>query len=208
MSNIVIFGGSFDPIHNGHISIVKQIYSVLEDISHCYLIPSGEHPENKKFFFSAEERVLMIKACFDLLTHEERLMWDIQKVQEPLPLCEILDIELVSSEISYTINTIEYVKSINPKDRIHLLIGGDQAMKFSSWFQAEKISKLVTLWVYPRKDTILDSQFQWNILESELQDISSTYIRESILKKDSLQQEKIPYILQKLIPKILLARYS
>ncbi|MGL4676679.1 MAG: nicotinate (nicotinamide) nucleotide adenylyltransferase [Brevinema sp.] len=193
--NIVIFGGSFDPIHQGHITLIKTMLEQVPLIHRFYIIPTGNHPESKSHLFSNQERLLMLKACFGLLDKEE---------QDPLlkpefthPSLIVSDIELLNKEKSYTIDTLKKLKKIHPNDDFHFLLGADQAENFPQWKDYDQIMDMVHLWVFSRDSAIPDPRYIWNFLKSEEIFISSSMIRESLLKKDwSLLQQYIPQVVR------------
>ncbi len=196
--NIVVFGGSFDPIHKGHITLVKQMFNNITDIEQLYIIPTGDHPESKKHLFSDQERLFMLKSCFGLLKDGDfnnfpQLSKEQQFIPEfTHPNIIISDLEINKNNKSYTIDTINHIKNIHPQVNIHLLVGSDQASNFSQWHQVQDLIQMVTLWTYPRKGFKLDPNYQWNIINFEEQNISSSMIREMLYKNDSLNHEFIP----------------
>ena len=193
--NIIVFGGSFDPIHKGHITLIKQMFKNLGDIEKFYIIPTGDHPESKKYLFSDQERLFMIKSCFGLLTDEDfnnfpQLSKEQQFIPEfTHPNIIVSDLEINENKKSYTIDTIHHIKKIHPQANIHLLVGSDQASSFSQWLRVQELTQMLTLWTYPRKGFELDPNYQWNIINFEEQNISSSMIRELLHKNDSLDQE-------------------
>ena len=204
--NIIVFGGSFDPIHKGHITLVKQMFNNLNNIEKFYIIPTGDHPESKSYLFSDQERLFMLKSCFGLLREEDfenfpQLSKEQQFISEfNHPSIIVSDLEINKNKKSYTIDTIHHIKKIHPHANIHLLVGSDQASGFSQWLQVQELVKMVTLWTYPRKGFELDSNYQWNIINFEEQNISSSVIRELLHNKDSLDHDFIPDSIRVLAP--------
>lgn len=196
--NIIVFGGSFDPIHKGHITLIKQMFNNLSDIEKLYIIPTGDHPTSKKYLFSDQERLFMLKSCFGLLTDEDFNNFpQLSKEQQFIPEFThsniiISDLEINTNKKSYTIDTINHIKKIHPQTNIHLLVGSDQASSFSKWYKVQDLVQTLTLWTYPRKGFELDSNYQWNIINFEEQNISSSNIREMLHNNDSLDHEFIP----------------
>ncbi len=191
--NIVIFGGSFDPIHCGHIAIIQEMLKQI-NVDRFFLIPAGDHPESKSYLFSNEQRLTMIKESlleFNL-SNVEISEWEIYPCQ---------------SKKSYTIDTLKHFSQLYPNDTLHLLIGSDQAQNFSKWYHVDEIVSLATLWVYPRKDFTPDPKYSWNILDVELQNVSSTLIREFILQKDSISTDindlKIPRYIRPFLQRMI-----
>ena len=204
--NIIVFGGSFDPIHKGHITLIKQMFNNLGDIEKFYIIPTGDHPQSKKYLFSDQERLFMIKSCFGLLTDEDFNKFpQLSKTQQFIsefthPSIIVSDLEINNNNKSYTIDTIHHIKKLHPHANIHLLVGSDQASSFSQWLRVQELSQMLTLWTYPRKGFELDPNYQWNIINFEEQNISSSMIRELLHNKDSLDHDFIPYSIRVLAP--------
>ncbi len=173
----VIFGGSFDPVHMGHISIIKEIFNSIKDIDTLYVIPAGSHPEGKQYLFTDEQRLKMLEAVLGLNADYPAEYYNDKII--------ISDIELQNG-ISYTIDTIIKLNAD------HLVLGADQAEKFSEWRRAGEIAERTKLWCFPRKNHKPDPKFDWHILNTELQNISSTYIRDVLGQKDSINDKKIP----------------
>ena len=196
--NIVVFGGSFDPIHKGHITLIKQMFENLSDIEKLYIIPTGDHPELKKYLFSDQERIFMIKSCFGLLTEDDfnnfpQLLTEQQFIPEfKHPNIIVSDLEINKNKRSYTIDTVNHIKKIHPHANIHLLVGSDQASNFSTWNKVQELSQIVTLWTYPRKGFKLDPNYQWNIVNFDEQNISSSMIREMLYNNILLDHKFIP----------------
>ena len=204
--NIIVFGGSFDPIHKGHITLIKQMFNNLGDIEQLYIIPTGDHPQSKKYLFSDQERLFMIKSCFGLLTDEDFNKFpQLSKEQQFIPEFThssiiVSDLEINNNNKSYTIDTIHHIKKLHPHANIHLLVGSDQASSFSQWLRVQELSQMLTLWTYPRKGFELDLNYQWNIINFEEQNISSSMIRELLHNKDSLDHDFIPDSIRVLAP--------
>jgi len=175
MKNIIIFGGSFDPIHMGHLSIIKAALCQMSDIYKILLIPTGNHPENKNHMFSIESRLEMIKGVFN--SCEDKILQKLFKEEK----ISILKDEMNNKQKSYTINTIIKIKKKYPNYQIRLLIGADQANNFNTWYKSQELTELVEIWVFPRTRSILIDNNKWNILDYPLKNISSSEIRELFL---------------------------
>ncbi len=189
--NIVIFGGSFDPIHCGHISIIQEMFKQV-DVDRFILIPTGDHPESKSYLFSNEQRLTMIKETI---------------TEFNLSNVEVSEWEISSDKKSYTIDTLKHFSQ--PNTTLHLVIGSDQAENFSKWRSVDEIISMAKLWVFPREGFTPDPKYSWNLLNAELQNISSTMIKDFLLQNDSINQEKfsellkVPKSVQTLAPKYL-----
>lgn len=132
---IGLFGGSFNPIHNGHIHLAKTINSVV-GLDKLIFIPSkiSPHKSNEEYV-SNEHRFNMCKLAIE----------DIQNF-------EVSDFELTRDGISYTIYTVRYFKEKYPNDELFLLIGSDMLLTFDQWREYQEIMSKVTLAVISRED--------------------------------------------------------
>ncbi len=182
----VIFGGSFDPLHMGHVSVVKEIFNSIPNIDKLYIIPAGAHPEDKQYLFTDEQRLLMLEAVFGIKGgfYREGIV--------------ISDIEILNKHAkSYTADTVAKLHAAD------IVVGADQAAAFSSWSRPHDIARSANLWYFPREGFTPDPAFEWNVLNAELQNISSTYIRERMLKKDFSIHNYIPDAVNELARKFL-----
>ena len=152
MKRTGIFGGSFNPIHNGHISLALQLKEQA-GLDEVWLMVSPQNP---------------LKQAGDLLNDEQRLQMARLAVKhvEGIVVC---DYEMHLPKPSYTWNTLEALKHDYPDRQFVLMIGGDNWEHFDRWYRAEDIKANYEIVVYTR--TPGDSGFI---------DISSTDIRRRI----------------------------
>ena len=174
MKKIGIFGGSFDPIHLGHIAIAEEFVKQF-DLDRCFFVPNyiSPHKINKEVYFSPKERIEII-----------------QNTIKNNPKFKLDTYEINQTNISYTINTIEYFKSKFPNSEFFLLIGTDQLINFHLWHRYEDILEKVKLVVAQRKtekENLMNKvNFSYYILQNKFIDISSTEIRKRIQNNESL----------------------
>lgn len=130
---IGIYGGSFNPVHNGHIHLALTAVSELE-LDRLFLVPSKISPHRSSDeYVSEEDRVEMLRlAC---------------QVSDKLEVC---DYELRSDRVSYTIFTVEEFRRRFPDDELFLLVGSDMLMIFEKWNRFEDILRECTLAVVSR----------------------------------------------------------
>lgn len=177
MSKIGILGGSFDPIHNGHVKIIKEAIKQLT-LDRFFVIPTGNNPWKETAYASEIDRVTMITLA-------------IEKVDK----VEVNEIELHQIGKNYTIDTIHELIREYPNDTFYYIMGMDQASKFHLWKDAKKISELVQLVAFDRvgydtNENIQDYHFKQ--LAIEPMDISSSNIRSGNLL--SLDPKVLKYI--------------
>jgi nicotinate-nucleotide adenylyltransferase len=171
MKKIGLFGGTFDPVHQGHLGIAELFVEKYE-LNICYFIPTKNSPFKieKTKMFSDEMR------C--------------QKIEEMIlgyPKFELCKYEIENSEISYTVETVRYFKDKFPNENLFLLIGTDQAINFHLWKDYEKILELVCVVIATRPEKItteeqtqIEKTFHdknFSLLNNPIFDITSTRIR-------------------------------
>ena len=157
---IGILGGTFNPIHNGHIKMAqtaKREYALDKVI----FLTSGNPPHKR------HERILDAKI--------RHIM--VKKAISNMRGFEPCDYEVNRSEYSYTLNTMQHFKEIYPNDELFFIIGGDSLRDFDTWYKPQEILKLCTILVYERNGGKFESNFALPV-HGEKCDISSTEIRE------------------------------
>lgn len=111
MKKIVIFGGTFDPVHIGHL----KIYLVVKKQLHFdkFLVVPSKHPplKNNQAYASAEDRFMMTKLLFGKYKDVKIERYEIDKND---------------NKVSYTINTIRYLSKKYPNDKLFLVVGLDR----------------------------------------------------------------------------------
>lgn len=188
---IGIYGGSFNPVHNGHIHLALTAVSELE-LDRLYLVPSKISPHRSSAEYVPEEdRLEMLRrAC---------------RVSDRLKVC---DYELRSDRVSYTIFTVEEFRRRFPDDELFLLVGSDMLMIFETWNRFADILRECTLAVVSRcegdipelerKAEELRKYGNIVICRAEAVEVSSTDIRKKIAKNQKyscyLDKNVVQYI--------------
>lgn len=131
--NIALYGGSFDPPHIGHVSVVKEALKTL-DIDKLIIIPAFKNPLKYQTHASTNERLGWLREIFK----------DYDKV-------EISDFEISKNRSVYTIESVEYFSSLG--DKIYLIIGADNIASLDKWYEIDRLNTLVT-WVVAARDGI------------------------------------------------------
>lgn len=124
MAKIGLFGGSFNPIHKGHMNLAGTVKEKL-GLDRIILIPSGTAPHKSSAEYApAEDRLEMCRiAC------------------EGMEGFEVSDYEISNSRKSYTVYTVRHFKGLFPDDELYLLVGSDMLLSFESWFEYREILK-------------------------------------------------------------------
>lgn len=160
MKRIILFGGSFDPIHDGHMEMAKSALN-QRNADELWLIPAKISP----FKDHATD--------FDKRFHMIQIM---TQANEKL---KVLEIENNLPSPSYTYQTVVALKAMHPEVHFEYLIGSDQIKKLDQWYEYEKLKNCVQFIVYQRDD--VDHGFP--IVRGRINHISSTEIRKGISVK-------------------------
>lgn len=175
-----IFGGSFNPIHNGHISLARQLKE-MAGLDEVWLMVSPQNP---------------MKQQTNLLSDEARLqMARLALKNEPGIIAS--DYEMRLPKPSYTWLTLQALSRDYPERQFVLMIGGDNWAIFDKWYHAADILRNYQIVVYPRRDeqpVRKEQSASVTILEAELLDISSTEIRQRIREGRSIQKMVPPSV--------------
>ncbi len=164
-SGIALFGGSFDPVHIGHLFIVEEVRAALA-IEQVFFVPAYQPPHKSEApQASAEARILML-----------------ERALEDRPGCSFLDWEIHRGGVSYTIDTVELVRQKYPrKAKPKLIIGDDLCADFGSWRQSERLLELVELVIVTRGGSVeSDTIKEYHLIDNSPLPVSSSDIRERI----------------------------
>ena len=161
---VVIFGGSFDPIHVGHIALAREVCA-RGLASEVWFMVSPQNPHKQGRVMTDENmRLQMVRLAIG-----------------ENPQFKACDFEFALPRPSYTLNTLEALEKEFPDKEFRLLIGADNWEKFDRWYKADEILARYGIIVYPRGDgnaPQLPGNVVW--LPAELYDISSTAVREAV----------------------------
>jgi nicotinate (nicotinamide) nucleotide adenylyltransferase len=133
--NFALFGGSFNPVHSGHVEIVRQL-SQLPGIDQVLVMPAGQSPFKRVAqLLPAELRYGMVR---DSIGGMERVA--------------VLDWELRRPPPSYTVDTVTALRQSYPAAQLWLAMGSDVFAGFAGWHRAADLLDLAGLLVFPRAD--------------------------------------------------------
>ena len=156
MTKIGIFGGSFNPIHNGHIALAKAVLGQC-GLDEVWLMVSPQNP---------------LKQESDLLADNLRFEMA-QRALEGVHGVKACGYEFRLPKPSYTWNTLQHLSQDYPECRFVLLIGGDNWAHFERWRHWKDILRNYDVVVYPRDNHI-------GTINVPLLDVSSTDIRQRV----------------------------
>lgn len=175
MARKAIFGGTFDPIHNGHLNIAYEALNFLQ-LDNVIFMPSGNPPHKQNTDITdGNTRYQLIKMSIE---GEKKF--------------QVSDYEINREEFSYTYKTLKYFHDLEPDTVWYFLIGADCLIDIESWRKVDKIMEVANLVVFNRpgytlKEIMTEKEKIEKIygkkimyLQSKLLDISSTKIRNLI----------------------------
>ena len=172
--NIGLFGGSFNPIHNGHVRLAKSLLqeAALDEV---WFLVSPQNPfKQDQQLLDDDKRLQLVRLA---LKEEPQLMASDFEFHLPKP--------------SYTWNTLQALEQEYPERKFTLLIGGDNWEAFDKWYRYEDILKRYPIIVYPREGSkVSGAKFQGSeiqIVETPLINISSTQIRQRLHEGKSVR---------------------
>lgn len=169
---IGIYGGSFNPVHFGHVGLAKWIIEHT-DLDEVWLLVSPNNP---------------LKAAGILAPEEERLA-AVREAIKDIKGLKASDFEFGLPKPSYTANTLRALQKAYPEHEFTLVIGEDNLAIFTQWREYEYIASNYRVFVYPRKGSSMIENFKLKIedfkelvflQDAPLFDISSTAIRSSL----------------------------
>lgn len=182
MSRIGILGGTFNPIHNGHIQMAKYSHDAAK-LDKVILMPTFVPPHKESAnLVSCEHRLNMCRlACLNL------------------PYAEVSDFEIKLEGKSYTYRTLELLKSQNKNDEFFFIVGADMFLSMQNWRNPKIIFELATVIAIPRdEDSVSQLSNHYEnvlkkmgakaiVLKDSVLTVSSTYIRDNIDNQSALQ---------------------
>lgn len=172
MKRTGIFGGSFNPIHNGHVSLARQLLERYE-LDEIWFVVSPQNPLKEGSSLLADvKRLELARAA---LKNESRMSASDYEFSLPRP--------------SYTWDTLCAMTSDFPCREFVLIIGGDNWSGFRRWYHHDDIAANYDIIVYPRKDAPIASSDilpRVSISDTPLLDISSTEVRRRIAAGESI----------------------
>lgn len=173
MRKIGVFGGTFNPIHNGHVLAIREFAEKMQ-LDSLYVIPAAIPPHKQLPDGSpdAKTRLKMVQAAVN-----------------ELPYVKVSDLELKREGKSYTSDTLKELKTLHPEDELFLLVGTDSFLQLPTWHEPEVVCALATIVCAHRQEdpneqlskqqAYLESAFGAHsvILNNRYEEISSSEVR-------------------------------
>ena len=189
MKKIGLYPGTFNPIHNGHVTLANYFINNTE-LDEVWVVLTPQNPFKKNNHLIEDNyRLEMANKIFNHLKN-----------------IKVSDIEFQLEKPNYTIDTINRLLEDYPKNQFTLLIGEDNLANFHQWKDYSKILDLVNIFVYPRIKMIDVNQEIINnarikILNAPKIKVSSEEIREKMKQGNDIQgylpKEVYKYIIEK-----------
>ena len=193
MTDLILFGGSFNPFHNGHYQMVLAAHKAFP-LHTVVLIPAGSppHKQNAKQL-SFEHRFQMLQALA-----EDMGAW-----------LECSDIEGQATGPTYTLHTVRAMQARHPQAKLFFLIGGDSLRDLPKWYGFQELIKEVQILTIERPGINTEEAFaglEAHLLPYELEkmrehtlpmapsDLSSTSLR-SALEAGRCARDDVPEII-------------
>ena len=163
---IGLFGGSFDPVHNGHLLVAMAACEEL-DLSRLYFIPAAQSPfKPDSTPAPANERLRLLRLALAGFSNYE-----------------IDDQEIRRGSVSYSIDTVRVYAANFQDAQLFYLIGADHIAQLPKWREAEQLAKLVEFVVIPRPGeapVTLPPPYRLRLLNGFPFGVSSSQIRNRI----------------------------
>lgn len=171
-------GGTFDPIHLGHLHIIEAVADRFDQI---LVIPTGQPwlRESAPMASGADRVEMCTRALTDLSD-------DLQSK------VALTDIEVRREGPTYTVDTIAQLKAFFPEDRFTLILGSDAAEAIPQWHKSADLLKMVSILVVRRPG---EATSQFPEIEIDALDISATQIRHELSSRSDISQFISPSVL-------------
>ncbi len=175
---IGLFGGTFDPVHKGHIHVAREVLR-LPHIQTVFFIPAFHPPH---------------KTSSDVTPYSMRLQW-LMNAPATVSGMEISRVEEERSGVSYTVTTVKHFRETYPAEEMYLVLGMDMFLDLPEWKSPEAIIREVSFIVFPRGNVDGNEALECvkksfsqktaalmrcEILNCNPVDISSTAIRDAV----------------------------
>lgn len=140
MSKLGILGGSFNPIHLGHLILSEYIFEQFELSQIIFLVSYTPPHKSSQNVLSARERSNMVKLAI-----------------EDNPRFEISTLEFSPDQSSYTVHVLETLSEKYPTNQLNLIIGMDSLEEIKTWHEWQRLWEYANIIVAPRPDYSIDN---------------------------------------------------
>ncbi len=161
---IGIFGGSFDPIHMGHLVIANEAFTQLT-LDRMIVVPTANPPHKPLGSLTPiQDRLAMVRVAIRGIES-----WDTTEHES-------------GEQIAYTVDTLKMASDLyGPDARLFLILGEDSLVDLENWKNPDEIRRLAELVVYMRRGSdSAEIEFPHRRLEGPWIDVSSTWVRDRV----------------------------
>lgn len=174
---IGILGGTFDPIHLGHLAAARAAMECA-NLDRVIVVPTGVPPHRPPAVAGAQDRLEMSRLA---TAGDERF--------------EVSDIELRRKGSSYTVETLRELRALHPHDELFLILGWDAAKLIHTWHEPEEVRRLARVIVVTRPGSGVPSTTKAEILcERPTPDISGSALRRSLAAGEPVEDRLPPAV--------------
>lgn len=165
-----VFGGSFDPVHQGHLSVAAAAAGALQ-LDRVHFVPARQQPfKMGAHCASAADRAAMLERA---VAHDPRFVVDRREMER--------------TGTSYTVDTLRSLRAEFPGDRLFFLVGADAALELPQWHEASRLPELADIVVLTRPGAdVPTSSLIDRVLEVPPVDVAATEIRERVARGESI----------------------
>jgi len=163
-----ILGGTFDPIHEGHLAAARAAMDCAH-LDRVLFVPSATPPHRAPAVAEAEQRVEMTRLA---IAGEPRF--------------EVSDNEVRRGAVSYTVDTLRELHKMHPDDDLFLILGWDAAKLLPSWREPEEVRRLASILIVTRPGSGKPKTSSDMVCERPTPDISGSALRRAIAKGEPL----------------------
>lgn len=175
---IALYGGSFDPIHIGHLITAENAIDTY-NLDKIIFVPSHITPLKGRSLEAVDKnRYEMVLLS---IKHNSKFL--------------VSDYEITKEGVSYSYDTVKYFCDLHPGEKIYFIIGTDRAKDLKKWYNIVELAKLVTFIFVARDGERLEdfikaddfyNEISYVIMKSPIIEISSSLIRDNIKRNKSI----------------------
>jgi nicotinate-nucleotide adenylyltransferase len=163
---IGIYGGTFDPVHHGHLILARQALEEFK-LDRLVFVPAAESPfKIHNHTAPATDRLAMLQLA---IKGEDRF--------------EVDPLEIERGGVSYSIDTVKMFRSRDPEAELFFLVGEDNAYRLTEWHRFEELKKMVGFVVLSRSEDFQSPEYP--VVQRRVE-ISSTEIRNRVANGESI----------------------
>lgn len=183
MSEIGILGGTFDPFHLGHLSVLESAIEEA-DCEKIVLLPAKVNPfKIGRKMADDRHRLAMLKIIADMYGN-----------------VEVSDFEIKEAKVSYTYHTLRSISRQRPDDRLYFIVGSDSLLSIESWHKGDELLREFSFILAPRpgfctgktadklKELYIKYGTKIKVLNNRPVDVSSTEVRKALKEGRSIER--------------------